>query len=116
MRNMQRGPYHMQEKMNLPQLSDEQRKKALGKATQARHERALLRDQIKSGEKTLSDLLADDSDPIVAKLKVSALLESMPGFGKAKTAKIMEELGISPSRRIQGLGRRQRDELLKRFS
>lgn len=28
-------------------------------------------------------------------MKVSTLIESLPGYGKAKAAKIMEELGIS---------------------
>ena len=48
-------------------------------------------------------------------MKVSMLLESIPGYGKAKAAKLMDELEISPSRRIKGLGIRQREELLKRF-
>ena len=43
------------------------------------------------------------------------LIESLPGYGKAKAAKLMEELDISASRRIEGLGTRQRDELLERL-
>lgn len=99
----------------LPQLTDEQRKEALEKAAAARKARAELRDQLKSGEKTVADVLNDSDNPVVARLKVSVLIESLPGFGKAKAAKVMEELGISPSRRIRGLGARQRDELLERF-
>jgi ribosomal protein S13 len=54
-------------------------------------------------------------DPIVARMKVSTLLESLPGFGKAKAAKIMSELDISASRRVQGLGARQREMLMQRL-
>ena len=101
--------------MALPQLTDEQRKEALAKAAEARKERAALREQIKNGEKKLADVLAADDDPIVARMKVSMLIESLPGYGKAKAAKIMEELEISPTRRVKGLGTRQREQLLERL-
>jgi signal recognition particle GTPase len=98
--------------MPLPQLTDEQRKAALEKAAAARHARAELRDKIKKGEITLEEVL-DSEDPIAARMKVSALIESLPGYGKAKAAKIMNELGISPTRRVKGLGARQREQLLE---
>ena len=77
--------------MALPQLTDEQRKQALEKAAAARHARAELREQIKKGEKSLESVLNSD-DPIASRMKVSTLIESLPGYGKAKAAKIMEEL------------------------
>ena len=98
--------------MALPQLTDEQRKAALEKAAQARHERAELRDKIKKGEISLEDVL-DSEDPIASRMKVSALIESRPGYGKAKASKIMDELGISATRRVKGLGARQREQLLE---
>ena len=98
--------------MALPQLTDEQRKTALEKAAQARHERAELRDKIKKGEISLEDVL-DSEDPIASRMKVSALIESLPGYGKAKASKIMDELGISATRRVKGLGARQRTQLLE---
>lgn len=101
--------------MPLPQLTDEQRKAALEKAAAARHARAELREKIKKGEITLDEVL-DSEDPIAARMKVSALIESLPGYGKAKAAKIMNELGISPSRRVKGLGARQREQLLEALS
>ena len=101
--------------MALPQLTDEQRKAALEKAAAARHARAELREKIKKGDTTLEDVL-DSEDPIAARMKVSALIESLPGYGKAKAAKIMNDLGISPSRRIKGLGARQREQLLEALS
>ena len=101
--------------MPLPQLSDEQRKAALEKAAAARHARAELRDKIKRGEITLEEVL-DSEDPIASRMKVSALIESLPGYGKAKATRIMTELGISPSRRVKGLGARQREQLLEALS
>ncbi len=98
--------------MALPQLTDEQRKAALEKAAAARHARAELREKIKKGDVTLAEVL-DSEDPIAARMKVSALIESLPGYGKAKATKIMNELGISPSRRVKGLGARQREQLLE---
>ena len=101
--------------MALPQLTDEQRKEALEKAAQARHERAELREKIKSGKVTLEEVL-DSDDPIANRMKVSALIESLPGYGKAKAAKIMVELGISATRRVKGLGARQREQLIEALS
>lgn len=101
--------------MALPQLTDEQRKQALEKAAAARHARAELREQIKKGEKSLESVLNSD-DPIASRMKVSTLIESLPGYGKAKAAKIMEELGISATRRVQGLGVRQREQLLEQLT
>ncbi|CRH61524.1 Uncharacterised protein [Chlamydia trachomatis] len=49
-------------------------------------------------------------------MKVSALIESLPGYGKAKATKIMDELGISATRRVKGLGARQREQLLEVLS
>ena len=101
--------------MALPQLTPEQRKAALEKAAQARHERAELREKIKSGKVSLAEVL-DSDDPIVNRMKVSALIESLPGYGKAKAAKIMDELGISATRRVKGLGARQREQLIEALS
>lgn len=101
--------------MALPQLTDEQRKAALEKAAAARHERAELRDKIKKGEISLEEVL-NSEDPIAQRLKVSALIESLPGYGKAKAAKIMDELGISSTRRVKGLGARQREDLIEALS
>ena len=101
--------------MALPQLTDEQRKEALAKAADARHARAVLREQIKSGKISLQEVL-DSDDPIASRMKVSALIESLPGYGKAKATKIMDELGISATRRVKGLGARQREQLIEALS
>jgi DNA uptake protein ComE-like DNA-binding protein len=101
--------------MALPILSDSDRKAALKKAAEARAKRAALRADIKAGKVSFAAVMKNAGDPIVARMKVSTLLESLPGFGKAKAAKIMEELEISDSRRVQGLGARQREMLMERL-
>jgi ribosomal protein S13 len=40
------------------------------------------------------------------------VLESLPGVGKVQARRIMEELDISETRRLRGLGRNQRESLL----
>jgi len=101
--------------MALPILSDEDRKAALKKAAEARQKRAALRVDIKSGKLSFADVMKKSEDPVVARMKVSTLLESLPGYGKAKAQKIMAELEISESRRVQGLGARQRELLMGRL-
>jgi len=101
--------------MALPNLSDADRQAALKKAAEARQKRAALRASIKSGQTSFAEVMSRSADPIVARMKVSTLLESLPGYGKAKAAKIMSDLEISDSRRVQGLGARQREMLMKRL-
>ena len=54
-------------------------------------------------------------DEIVGRMKVSTLIETLPGYGKAKAEKIMTELNIADSRRLRGLGERQQAALLERL-
>src|SRR5512132_2181558 len=102
--------------MPLPTLTPEQRQQALEKAAEARRKRAELKAQLKSGNMSLATVLAKDSDETVGKMKVSSVLESMPGVGKVRARKIMEKLDISSSRRVRGLGSKQKDALLAEFS
>ena len=102
--------------MALPTLTPEQRQQALEKAAIARKKRAELKGQLKSGKKTLKDVLSSSGDPTVGKMKVSTVLESLPGVGKVRARKIMEKLDISASRRVRGLGAKQRDSLLTEFT
>src|SRR4029450_11890379 len=100
----------------LPQLTEDQRAAALEKAAAARRARAELKERLKRGGTTLGEVLKQsDSDEVLGKMKVSALLEAMPGVGKVRAAQIMERLEIAPSRRLRGLGDRQRKALLADF-
>jgi outer membrane protein TolC len=102
--------------MPLPTLTEEQRKQALAKAAEARRARAELKAQLKAEKTTLRDVLGRQRDDIVGKMKVSSVLEALPGVGKVRARKIMERLDISASRRVRGLGAKQKDALLSEFS
>jgi hypothetical protein len=103
--------------MPLPTLTEEQRRQALAKAAEARKKRAEVKDQLKKGQISLTELLSrGSSDDIVGKMKVSNALESLPGVGKVRARKIMERLDISSSRRVRGLGAKQKEALLAEFS
>jgi hypothetical protein len=101
----------------LPPLTPDQRAAALEKAAQARKDRAEIKNNLKRGAVTLTDVLNQgQTNDTVGKMKVSALLESMPGVGKVRAQQIMERLGIAESRRIRGLGAKQRAALEAEFA
>lgn len=69
------------------------------------------------GSLTLNELLAQaDGDDVVGKMKVLAVLESLPGLGKVKARRIMDEVGISETRRLHGLGEQQRKKLFEKLA
>ena len=103
--------------MALPPLTPDQRAAALEKAAQARKDRAEIKNNLKRGAVSLTDVLNQgQTDDTVGKMKVSALLESLPGVGKVRAQQIMERLGIAESRRIRGLGAKQRAALEAEFA
>ena len=103
--------------MPLPPLTPEQRAAALEKAAAARKARAALRDRLKHEGVSLSEVLhSGETDDVIGKMRVSAVLESMPGVGKVRAQRIMEKLGISLSRRVRGLGAHQRAALEREFA
>jgi uncharacterized protein YbjT (DUF2867 family) len=97
-----------------PPISPEDRAKALAKAAEARRQRAELKEKLKMGSLTLSELF-ESADETIKKMKVLAVLESLPGLGKVKARRIMGEIGISETRRVGGLGANQRKALLDRL-
>jgi hypothetical protein len=99
-----------------PTLPPDDRDAALKKAAAARRQRAELKEKLKMGSITLAEVLDQGSvDEVVGKTKVVAILESLPGVGKVKARRLMEQLGISESRRVGGLGNKQREALLRQF-
>ena len=99
-----------------PALTPEQRSAALEKAAAARRVRAEVKNRLKLNRLSLHDLFnQSDSDDVLAKLKVVSVLESMPGVGKVRARRLMQELDISESRRLRGLGAKQRAALLEAF-
>ncbi len=102
--------------MALPSLTPEQRAAALEKAAAARKARAELKVRLKSSGTSLREVLdSGQTDEAVGKMKVVAVLEAMPGVGKIKAQRLMDKLAISPSRRVRGLGVKQREALEREF-
>jgi len=95
-----------------PQLTPEQRAAALVKAGEARAARAEIKARLKMGSMTLAEAL-ESADGNVGKLKVVSMLESLPGVGKVKARRVMEDVEIADNRRVQGLGRQQKLKLLE---
>lgn len=99
-----------------PQLTAQQRQAALAKASASRKRRAEVKAQIKSGEHDIDSVLTlASTDEAVGKMRVKELLESFTGVGKIRASTMMERLNISPTRRIQGLGRHQIKQLREEF-
>ena len=102
--------------MPLPPLSDSERAAALEAAARARKIRAEIKADLKSGKRSLKDVIdMGKSDDVVGKMKVSALIEALPGVGKVRANAVMEKIGIAASRRIRGLGIHQTRDLLAEF-
>jgi hypothetical protein len=103
----------------LPPLTPEQRAAVLEKAAIARRERAAVKNRLKHSGASLIEVLKEGSreggNDIVGKMKVSSVLESLPGVGKVRARRIMEEIGISESRRVRGLGAQQLASLEREF-
>ncbi|HUU61988.1 MAG TPA: integration host factor, actinobacterial type [Acidimicrobiia bacterium] len=103
--------------MALPKLTPEQRARALEKAAAVRRDRAALKQALKEGTLTFAELLARaETDRVAGGIKVAAALTSLPGLGKVKAHRLMEKLGIAESRRLRGLGAKQREALIGALS
>lgn len=102
--------------MALPPLTPEQRAAALAKAAEARRERAAVKNRLKHSNASLSEVIKEgQSNDVIGKMKVSALLESLPGVGKVRAKQLMEKLNISETRRVRGLGTNQIASLEREF-
>jgi len=88
----------------------------LEKAAQARRVRAEVREALRTGQMSLTDVLARSEEDMIAGMKVKALLTALPGLGKVKSYRLMERLGIAENRRVRGLGVQQRKALLEELA
>lgn len=102
--------------MALPTLTPEQKRAALKKAQEVRSKRAQIREDLKQGKMTLESIFSQSDNEVIGKMRVAYLLESLPRIGRVRTKQIMTEIGIDESRRVQGLGVRQKEALLKKLS
>ena len=101
--------------MAVPELTREERLAALEQAKAARMRRAEVKEKLAKGEMSLAEVISMKDDEAIGKMKVADLITCIPHYGEAKTKKVMEELKISPSRRLRGLGSRQEIDLMERL-
>lgn len=102
--------------MSLKPLSERERAAALQKAAAARTIRAEIKQKVKAGKLGIPEVIATaDKDEAVGRLKVSELLEALPGVGQVRASAIMEHIGIAQTRRLRGLGIHQRKALTDWF-
>jgi hypothetical protein len=100
----------------LPPLTPEQRQAALDKAAASRRERAEVKNRLKHAGATLAEVIHEgQTNEVVGKMRVSELLQSIPGIGKVRAEQVMDRLNISRTRRVRGLGVNQVTALLEEF-
>ena len=99
--------------MTAPVRTDAERTAALDRALEVRRERAMLRADLRERRVRAVDVVRGiDRDPSWAALPVVWLLKAVPGFGDVRAERALHDIGISRTRRLQGLGERQRAELI----
>ena len=102
--------------MALPPLTPEQRQAALEKAAASRRERAEVKNRLKHSGASIAEVLEEGQhNDVIGKMRVSDLLQSLPGLGKVRAGQVMERLRISESRRVRGLGAKQIAALVAEF-
>jgi hypothetical protein len=95
-----------------PSLTQEQRVAASKAAVANRRRRAEVKRLVKSGELSLQELFAlAEAEECVAQMRAFDLISALPAIGEVKAARIMEQAAIAQSRRIRGLGPKQREAL-----
>ena len=103
--------------MTIPPLSDEQRQQARNAATEARRRRAEIKQDLRSGERSLAQVLdLAETDDVVAHAKVIDVLKALPRVGAVRANRVMERLDIAANRRLRGLGKHQIAALIAEFS
>ena len=100
-----------------PQLTPDERARALAQAKAARQRRAAIKSQVKDGSLSIHQVIElAQTDEVIAKMRVLELVESISGVGKIRGKALLERLEISLTRRIQGLGKHQMNDLISQFS
>ena len=95
-----------------PSLSLDERRAALAKAALSRKVRAEFKAEVKNGSRHWLDAF-QSNDEAIKKMRIKELLQSIPGFGEVRATNILDRAGISHTRRIQGVGKSQYENLLR---
>lgn len=81
------------------------------RAIEARKQRARMLGGVREGRVDPRGVLMR-RDRVATRTRVEALMRALPGVGPARAEAAMRDLGISPHRRVGGLGPRQRERLV----
>lgn len=69
---------------------------------------------VKAGEMSLEELFElADKEECVAQMRAIDLISALPAIGEVKANRIMRDASIAQTRRIRGLGPKQRAELFR---
>jgi hypothetical protein len=69
---------------------------------------------VKAGEMSLEELFElADKEECVAQMRAIDLIGALPAIGEVKANRIMRDASIAQTRRIRGLGPKQRAELFR---
>jgi len=94
-----------------PPLDPEARRRNAELAIAARRERSKIKSALKEGSLSMREIF-ESSSAAAQRMRVIELLTSLPQMGPLRAESLMEKVGIARTRRIAGLGVRQRRELL----
>jgi len=96
------------------ELTPQERSAAVAKAVASRRTRAEVKRKIKTRQMSLPEVFVlAEQEEAVASMRVITLLESLPALGKIKAKRLLDQIGIAQTRRVKGLGPKQRAELLR---
>lgn len=84
---------------------------ALRRANEIRSQRAKVKKELKSGERSLHELIGDPPE-FLKTAKVFDIIVAAPKYGKVKATRLLNQCRISQGKTLGGLSERQRDELV----
>jgi hypothetical protein len=101
----------------------EERERALQLAQQARRDRADIRAKLAAGKLSVKDVLdrgaygkTDESGEharTAGRMRVSTVLLAVKGIGKTRADKIMSDIGVAGTDRLDTLNKAQREGIVK---
>ena len=102
--------------MIVSKLTDAHRAAAVQKAVAGRRTRSAFKNRLRRGGISLGQVMHKaETDPALARMRLSELLQALPAVGKLGAGDVMNQLGIAPTRRLGTLTDRQRTALLEKF-
>ena len=90
----------MHPKPVAPALKPGERESGRLKALRLKAERKAIRQQLRTGQMTLAQVLAGD-DQAAGGMRVMTVLKALPGVGKATAPKLLREAGIDPGHLVR---------------